>query len=96
MTLMRMRRAAQLTLPVSVRRALNVNEGDYLEAHVVEGGVLLRPVSVVKRKRAWSGIVRAVSQVRDLRPDKDGAVTPAEDEAVRAVKEFRRANRKHA
>ena len=48
MTLMRVRRMAQLTLPAEVRRALNVQEGDYLEAQIVKGGVLLRPVAVVK------------------------------------------------
>src|SRR6266581_5870644 len=44
MTLMRLRRAAQLTLPADVRRALNVKDGDYLEAQVMKDGVLLRPV----------------------------------------------------
>jgi hypothetical protein len=31
MALMRVRRMAQLTLPAEIRRALNVQEGDYLE-----------------------------------------------------------------
>jgi hypothetical protein len=38
---MRVRTAAQLTLSAEVRRALNVKEGDYVEAQIVEGGVLL-------------------------------------------------------
>jgi AbrB family looped-hinge helix DNA binding protein len=57
MALMRVRRLAQLTLPAEVRRALNVQEGDYLEAEIVKEGVLLKPVAVVERKRA-AGRVR--------------------------------------
>ena len=52
MALMRVRRLAQLTLPAEVRRALNVQEGDYLEAKIVKDGVLLKPVAVVERERA--------------------------------------------
>ena len=37
MTLMRIRNAAQLTLPSEVRKALNIKEGDYLEASIVSG-----------------------------------------------------------
>lgn len=56
MTLMRVRRAAQLTLPADVRQALNVKEGDYLEARITKDGVLLTPVQVVERERAWKNI----------------------------------------
>ncbi len=56
MSLLRVRRAAQLTLPVEIRRALDVKEGDYLEARITKDGVLLKPVSMVERKRAWEGI----------------------------------------
>lgn len=81
MTLMRVRRAAQLTLPADVRQALNVQEGDYLEAQVVNGGVLLKPVSVVERKRAWRRIENTVVNVRDTgaNPDADNRI---EEEAI--------------
>lgn len=71
--LMRIRSAAQLTLPAEVRKALNVKEGDYLEASVVSDGVLLKPVSVVERDRAWKNIVKATSKVMltNLRPKKN-------------------------
>jgi AbrB family looped-hinge helix DNA binding protein len=68
MALMRVRRLAQLTLPADVRRALNVQEGDYLEAKIVKDGVLLKPVTVVERKRAWRKIRHAAAQVRRLKP----------------------------
>lgn len=93
MTIMKVRRAAQVTLPVDVRKALNVKEGDYLEAELVSGGVLLKPVSLVERKRAWSGIVDAVSQVEDTEPQPGEDVT-AEEEAI--AKEVAVARKKHA
>jgi AbrB family looped-hinge helix DNA binding protein len=85
---------AQVTLPAEVRRALNVKEGDYLAAEVVDEGVLLRPVAVVERERAWEGILNAVSQVRDLgaRPGEDNRAE--EEKIAAAVKRHRRAKAK--
>jgi AbrB family looped-hinge helix DNA binding protein len=93
MALMRVRRMAQLTLPAEVRRALNVQEGDYLEAEIVKDGVLLKPVAVVQRKRAWQRIQKAAGRVRRSEPlaieDNE-----AEEEAIAAdVKAMRK---KHA
>jgi AbrB family looped-hinge helix DNA binding protein len=94
MALMRVRRLAQLTLPAEVRRALNVQEGDYLEAEIVKGGVLLKPVSVVKRKQAWQRIEEITSRVHDRKPDSRKSNTEEEEEIAESVKEFRRKNTK--
>jgi AbrB family looped-hinge helix DNA binding protein len=93
MTLMRVRRAAQLTLPADVRQALNVKEGDYLEAHITKDGVLLTPVQVVERKRAWKSIEEIASRVHDLEPDPNEDPTAAEERIAEEVKDFRH---KHA
>ncbi len=90
MTLMRVRRAAQLTLPADVRRALKVKDGDYLEAHVVKDGVLLKPVSVVERKLAWASIKKAVSQVKDRKAGRSKSTKDDEEAIARAVKHTRR------
>jgi AbrB family looped-hinge helix DNA binding protein len=90
MTLMRVRAAAQLTLPAEVRRALNVKEGDYLEAQIVEGGVLLKPVAVVERERAWQRIREVTARVRDRRPDPDEDMLAKEQEIAEEVKKMRR------
>jgi AbrB family looped-hinge helix DNA binding protein len=90
MTLMRVRRAAQLTLPADVRRALNVKDGDYLEAHVTKEGVLLKPVSVVDRKRAWTSIKKAVSQVTDRKAAKSKSARTDEEAIAREIKSARR------
>ena len=49
MPLIKLRSGAQITLPGEVRRALGVREGDYLEAEVVDRGVLLRAATGVDR-----------------------------------------------
>jgi AbrB family looped-hinge helix DNA binding protein len=95
MALMRVRRLAQLTLPAEVRRALNVKEGDYLEAHIVKDGVLLKPVAVVERTRAWEKIEKVMSRVRDRKPNPKEDVTAEEERIAQEVKAYRR-ERKHA
>jgi AbrB family looped-hinge helix DNA binding protein len=52
MKLAKLSRNGQLTLPASVRAALRVQDGDYLEAELVENGVLLRPVAAGEREKA--------------------------------------------
>jgi AbrB family looped-hinge helix DNA binding protein len=93
MALMRVRRMAQLTLPAEVRRALNVQEGDFLEATIVNDGVLLKPVAMVERERAWRRIEEITSRVRDLRPDPRKSNEEEEEEIAESIKEFRRKNK---
>ena len=50
MALVRVRRAAQITLPREIRQAARLEEGDYLEAQVTEAGILLRPVRIAGRQ----------------------------------------------
>ena len=44
--LVKVRRAAQITLPREIRQAAHLEEGDYLEAKVTDAGILLRPVRI--------------------------------------------------
>ncbi len=51
MSLVRLRRAARITLPQSIRDATRLKEGDYLEAEVTESGaILLKPVNIAQRE----------------------------------------------
>lgn len=91
MSLLRVRRAAQLTLPSEVRQALNVKEGDYLEASLTAEGVLLKPVAVVERTRAMAGIRKAAARVHDRKPGKKSVL--ADERAIaKEVKKMRRAH----
>jgi AbrB family looped-hinge helix DNA binding protein len=50
MTLVKVRRASQITLPREIRDAVQLEEGSYLEAEVTNDGILLRPVIIGKRE----------------------------------------------
>jgi AbrB family looped-hinge helix DNA binding protein len=91
MTLVRVRRAAQVTLPAEIRRALHVKDGDYLEAKVVKDGIVLRPVAIKNRERAWKEIEEITSRVRDRNPT--GNPKADEEWIAREVKRFRREHR---
>lgn len=90
MSLVKVRHAAEITLPGEVRDALRVSEGDYLEVELVEGGVLLRPVPAGRREEAWRQVRDAMGGVR-ASPEQ-AAKSPDEQEAeiLAAVDEARR------
>ena len=51
MSLVRLRRAAQITLPHDIRDAARLKEGDYLEVEVTESGtIMLKPVNISRRE----------------------------------------------
>ena len=43
----------QWTIPAEIRRAARIDEGDVLEAELVEDGILLRVRKVVDASQAW-------------------------------------------
>lgn len=93
-TLVRLRERAQITLPQDVRDVLNVKQGDYLEAEVVAGGVLLRPVAMVESDAARERLKAMLSgPSRWIGPGPE----PSDDELMReiviGIKEDRRKQR---
>lgn len=90
MALVKLKRWAQLTLPADIRRAYDLAEGDYLEVEPVAEGILLKPVSVIERKRAWKDLHEAAAEVRDARPKKGQSPSEEEEEIADAVRSFRR------
>lgn len=69
MALVKVGRAAQITLPAEIRKQLEITEGDYLEAQVVQGSLVLRPVTAAERERAWQQIREAQRSVRYVGPE---------------------------
>jgi AbrB family looped-hinge helix DNA binding protein len=67
-SLVKVRRASQITLPLVIREAAKLEEGDYLEAEVTESGsILLRPVSIAGREptpEQEAEILAAVDEAR--------------------------------
>jgi antitoxin PrlF len=51
--LTRLRAKGQITIPEDVRRAVHIEEGDYLEMTVQDDVVVLRPRTVVPKAQAW-------------------------------------------
>jgi AbrB family looped-hinge helix DNA binding protein len=89
MALVKIKDRAQITLPPEVRQALNVGVGDYLEAEIVEGGVLLKPVAVIERTKAWDELFKVLERVRY----RGGEPRPSAEEEERMVADLIRAYR---
>lgn len=51
--LVQLRKKAQLTLPQSIRKALNIEEGDFLDIRVQNGEIVLRVKKLVDKGQAW-------------------------------------------
>lgn len=94
MSLVKIKRFAQVTLPPDVRKKFHLSEGDYLEAEAVEQGILLKPVAVVERKRAWNRLFDVLDSVKEKKPRRGKKPKQEEEEISDMVKDFRK--RSHA
>jgi AbrB family looped-hinge helix DNA binding protein len=90
MALVRLKRAAQITLPAELRKQFNLEEGDYLEAEAVEGGILLKPVSVMDREQTRRKLREVLDRVHANLPPSDKTPREQEEEITRIIKELRR------
>jgi len=94
MTLVRLRERAQITLPQEVRDALRVKQGDYLEAEVIEGKLILKPVAVVARETARQELLDMLSgPSRWKGPGPEPTDEELMEEIVSGIKEDRRKRR---
>ncbi len=90
MALLKLRRFAQLTLPVELRRQFNLAEGDYVEAQAVKDGILLKPVSVVERHKARKELARVLKEVHAKHPDLGLSPRQEEEWIAKQVKAHRK------
>ncbi len=51
--LIQVRKKAQLTLPLSVRQKLGVEEGDYMDVQVRDGEIVLKVKKLIDKDQAW-------------------------------------------
>ena len=89
MALVRLKRAAQITLPAELRKQFNLEEGDYLEAEAVEGGILLKPIAVIDRQHARQTLRDILDRVHAKLPPSDKSPLEQEEEITRIIKELR-------
>ncbi len=83
MALVKVRRAAQITLPAEVREKLGVSEGDYLETEITDRGVLLKPISIVEREKAWDDLMAIIDERKWIGPGPE----PSDDELLEMANE---------
>ena len=69
MSLIKMTRNGQVTLPADVRKALQVQEGDYIAAEARDSGVFLKPISVIDREEADRKLEEIMSRVKYTGPE---------------------------
>ena len=90
MSLWKLRKFAQVTLPGELRKKFNLAEGDLLEAEAVENGILLKPVTVVVREKAWNQLFQSMGNVKDRKPKPKQSAKKQEEEIAKMVKGFRK------
>jgi bifunctional DNA-binding transcriptional regulator/antitoxin component of YhaV-PrlF toxin-antitoxin module len=90
MTIIKIRARAQITLPAKMRKALKVETGDYLQAEVVEGALMLKPIALFDREAARVRVKEAMDTVRYIGPQPEPSDDEVMEEAVQAVKETRK------
>lgn len=94
MALVRILRAGQVTLPAELRKQFHLAEDDYVEVEAVREGILLRPMAVVEREKAWNKVFAAMKSVKDKKPHLKQTPKAQEEEITQWVKDARK--RRHA
>src|SRR3954451_16312605 len=89
MALVKILRGGQLTLPAEARKALRLADGDYLEAELVEGGGMLKPVAVVDRAAAWKRLMEIVAEDKWLGTEPRPSPEEEEQAIFDTVAQFR-------
>ena len=83
--LIQVRKKAQVTLPQSVRQALNIEEGDFLDAVVKNGEIVLRVKKLVDKEQAWFWTRRWQEGEREAEQDIRAGRTHRFDSAKEAI-----------
>ena len=84
--LIQVRKKAQLTLPLSVRKKLDIEEGDFLDVMVKDGTITLRLKKMIDKNQEWFWTRRWQSGEKEAEQDIiDGQVHSFEkfDDAVK-------------
>ena len=90
MPLVKVIRHGQITLPAAIRKGLQVEEGDYLEAELVAGTVVLRPKVMIDRDRARAELASIAARVR---PTEAGTALSDDESLAMAVEEVKATRR---
>lgn len=73
MALVKVIRHGQITLPANLRDALGLQEGDYLEAALEDGRIVLKPKVVLDKTEAVDRLRELIDEVQARNADVDDA-----------------------
>jgi len=88
MPIVRALRYGQVSLPEEFRKALNIKEGDLLEAELEGEKIVLTPKMLFNKDEAWEKVFRVLSEVHEK--TKHIPIQEAEKDALELVQEARR------
>jgi len=91
MSIVKMLRGGQITLPAEIRKALELAEGDYLEAEVVAGAVVLKSKTLVDREQAWDRLMGIIERPKWQGPGPEPSEDELMEEVVEDIHDMRRA-----
>jgi len=92
MTLVKVIRNGQITLPADLREKMAIKEGDYLEAEIIEDQIILRPKVIIDKRQA----IHALHSIMDKIQSRTIGIEPEiiEQEVEETIQEIRK--QKHA
>ena len=90
MSLIKVTRNGQVTLPAELRKALQVKEDDYMAAETRDSGVFLKPISVIDQVEADRRLVEILSRVKYTGPEPVPSVDELTGEIADIIHDMRR------
>src|SRR5215213_5185180 len=91
-SLIKMTRSGQITLPAELRKALAVKEGDYIEAELVNGKVELTALAVFDRAEAERKLEDILSRVKYTGPEPVPSIDDLAGDIADIIHDMRREN----
>jgi AbrB family looped-hinge helix DNA binding protein len=91
-SLIKLTRNGQITLPADLRKVLSLQEGDYLEAEVIEGKIQLEPLVKADRKKAERQLEEILSRVKYTGPQPMPSADELAAEMADIIHDMRREN----
>ena len=93
MTLVKISEAGQITLPESARDKFRLGEGDYLDAEIMDDGIMLKPVHASAREEAWNELMEIIDRPKWRGPGPEPSEEELMAEIVQEIKAMRRERR---
>ena len=93
--IVQVRKKAQVTLPLSVRRKLGIEEGDYMDVQVRDNEVILKPKKLVDKDQAYFWTKRWQQGEREAEADIAAGRVRRFDNAEQALVSLHEEAKKH-